>query len=154
MFLLMREREISVRGKHWSIAFITHPDWGLNPQPFGIWDDVPTNWATLPGLELIFVCDVRLGWGSFGLCVDTHLFQNYVLMTFISSLGCVSPGWKIQCAWGLCLQLCRLLWVGTTLQNTSGLQRVLKLGTLVLELRSSFSFLAILATLLLKICIW
>ena len=24
------------------------PDWGSNPQPFGVWDDAPTNWATRP----------------------------------------------------------------------------------------------------------
>ena len=26
------------------------PDQGSNPQPFGVWDDAPTNWATRPGL--------------------------------------------------------------------------------------------------------
>ena len=25
------------------------PDWELNLQPFGVWDDAPNNWATLSG---------------------------------------------------------------------------------------------------------
>ena len=25
------------------------PNWELNPQPFGVWDNAPTNWATQPG---------------------------------------------------------------------------------------------------------
>ena len=27
------------------------PDWGLNPQLFGVWDNVPTNWATRQGIS-------------------------------------------------------------------------------------------------------
>ena len=30
------------------------PDWESNPQPFGVGDNAPTNWATQPGLELYF----------------------------------------------------------------------------------------------------
>ena len=25
------------------------PDWGLNLQPFDVWDDAPTSWSTCPG---------------------------------------------------------------------------------------------------------
>ena len=31
------------------------PDWELNLQPFGVWDDVPTNWATRPGHNTILL---------------------------------------------------------------------------------------------------
>ena len=30
------------------------PDWGSNPQLFGVWDNAPSNWATWPGLLLLF----------------------------------------------------------------------------------------------------
>ena len=50
-----RQRNIEVREKHQMVASRTHPDWdqtynrgtcpdwGSNPQPFGVWDDTPTN---------------------------------------------------------------------------------------------------------------
>ena len=31
------------------VASIMCPDWGSNPQPFGVWDDAATNWATQQG---------------------------------------------------------------------------------------------------------
>ena len=48
------EKNIDVREKHPSVASCTHPDWGicnvgrcpdqeLNPQPFGVQSDAPTN---------------------------------------------------------------------------------------------------------------
>ena len=46
-------KKIDVKEKHWSVASRVHPDWGLNPQPFDVWDDAPTNWATRPGLTFI-----------------------------------------------------------------------------------------------------
>ena len=52
-----REKHIDVRKKHWLVASHMHaiepgmcPDWESNPQPFGVQDDAPTNWATWPGL--------------------------------------------------------------------------------------------------------
>ena len=35
------------------------PDQESNPQPFGVWDDAPTNLATWPGLILFFCCSCR-----------------------------------------------------------------------------------------------
>lgn len=29
-----------------------YPDWGSNPQPFGIWWDDPTNWTPWPGQDV------------------------------------------------------------------------------------------------------
>ena len=47
MFIVFRERgiggEIDVREKHRSVALHTYPDQELNSQPFGVWDDAPTN---------------------------------------------------------------------------------------------------------------
>ena len=31
-----------------------HPDQGWNLQPFGVWDNTPTNWATQTGLLFLF----------------------------------------------------------------------------------------------------
>ena len=42
-------KNIDVREKFWLVASCKHPDWGLNPQPFSVWYDAPTNWATRPG---------------------------------------------------------------------------------------------------------
>ena len=50
-----RERNIHVEEKHWLVASCMHPNWGLNPdlgmcphqqlnpQPFGVLDNAPTN---------------------------------------------------------------------------------------------------------------
>ena len=38
-----RERNIDVRGKHQLAAAHRCPDREFNAQPFGVWDDVPTN---------------------------------------------------------------------------------------------------------------
>ena len=46
MFINLRERE---REKYQLVASPTHPNRRSNPQPFGAWDDAPTNWATQPG---------------------------------------------------------------------------------------------------------
>ena len=55
-----REKHIDVREKHQLVAIRMCPDWELNPQPrympwagiepanlqpFGVWDDAPTNWT-------------------------------------------------------------------------------------------------------------
>ena len=49
------KRNIDVKEKHQSVASCMNldqrspsnldmcPDWDLNPQPFGVWDDTPTN---------------------------------------------------------------------------------------------------------------
>ena len=37
------KRKMDVREKHQSVASRTCPDWGLNLQPFGAWDNAPTN---------------------------------------------------------------------------------------------------------------
>ena len=54
------ETEIDMRQKHQLVASCVHPDrgsnpatkvganWELNPQPFGAWDNTPTNWAIWP----------------------------------------------------------------------------------------------------------
>ena len=31
----------------------TSPDWESNPQPFGVQDDAPTNWANQPRCQFI-----------------------------------------------------------------------------------------------------
>ena len=49
-----REENISVTDKHWSIASHMSPNRGWNLQPFGVRDDVPTNWPTGPESELCF----------------------------------------------------------------------------------------------------
>ena len=38
-----KEGEVGEREKHRSVVSCTYPDRGTNPQPFGIWDDAPTN---------------------------------------------------------------------------------------------------------------
>lgn len=43
VLLIFREINIDVRKKHQMAAFHTRPDQGLSPQPFGVWDDTPTN---------------------------------------------------------------------------------------------------------------
>ena len=61
MFIDFRERETSMweRNINWLPPVYTltrdrtHnlgvcPDQELNPQPFGVWEDAPTNWATWP----------------------------------------------------------------------------------------------------------
>ena len=37
------ERDINMREKYLLVASYRIPDWNLNPQPFGVWDDAPTN---------------------------------------------------------------------------------------------------------------
>ena len=44
-----RERNTDVREKCPSAASCMCPNWCLNPQPFGVWDDSPNNSATWPG---------------------------------------------------------------------------------------------------------
>ena len=34
----------------WTCYLGMCPDWDLNMQPFGVWDDAPTSWTTWPGL--------------------------------------------------------------------------------------------------------
>ena len=60
-----RERNSNVREKHRLVAFHICPDLGpdpqpryvpwlkLNPRPFSLWDDAPTNWATLARVAFI-----------------------------------------------------------------------------------------------------
>ena len=48
-YWLVRERHVDVREKHQLIAFCMCYDWGSNPQPFGVQDNVSTSWATWPG---------------------------------------------------------------------------------------------------------
>ena len=65
MFLLISERERE-RGKHQFSPACSPtrdltcnlgmcPDQESNLQPFGIWDNAPTNWATWPGQKLFFI---------------------------------------------------------------------------------------------------
>ena len=45
-----REREIvCATTGDWTHNLGMCPDWRLNPQPFGVWEDAPTNWSTWPG---------------------------------------------------------------------------------------------------------
>ena len=61
-------RERKEGQKHWLVASPAYPNQGLNPQPrrvlrdqelnpllFGLWDDAPTNWATLVRARLFFI---------------------------------------------------------------------------------------------------
>ena len=50
------ERETSVT------TSLMYPDQGSNPQPFGVWDDVPTNRATWPGLVILFWAPKLFAW--------------------------------------------------------------------------------------------
>ena len=60
MFIDFRERETLIghlpymprRGMETQLGMC--PDWELNPQPLGEWDDAPTNWAPWPGLRKYF----------------------------------------------------------------------------------------------------
>ena len=47
-----KERNIDVREKHQLVASHVFPGQGWNPQPFGVWDDAPTNQDTRPGHRL------------------------------------------------------------------------------------------------------
>ena len=60
-----REKAIEVRERYRSVASHTHPDWDWicnlcmrsdqesNPQPFGVWDNAPTNWDTWPVVSVV-----------------------------------------------------------------------------------------------------
>ena len=53
-----RERETLTWERHWpgqAYNLGMCPDWELNLQSFGVWDNTPTGWATRPGLYLIFM---------------------------------------------------------------------------------------------------
>ena len=53
--MILEEEEGRVRERDRDIdlfASCTCPDQGLNPQPFGVQDDVITNWDTQPGQAL------------------------------------------------------------------------------------------------------
>ena len=41
-------RNIDMREKHQGVVSHMCPNRGLNPQPFGVWDNAPTDWATWP----------------------------------------------------------------------------------------------------------
>ena len=69
-----------------------HPvssDQGSNPQPFGVLGDVPTNWATWPGLQAIFnplsvsidlpFLDISYKWNQ-TICVLCVLFLSFNIM--------------------------------------------------------------------------
>lgn len=55
-----KEKHLCER-EHQSVAFLTCPDKELNPQPFSILDNTPTNWQGL--LYLFFICNN--GWMIF-----------------------------------------------------------------------------------------
>lgn len=51
------------------------PDWKLNPQPFGVWDDAPTNSANAP--RAVFFKNVMIDTVSgqhFRICVRDLIF--------------------------------------------------------------------------------
>ena len=53
MFINLRERERERERTDTKQPPIgTLPDQGTNPQPFGVQDDTPINWATQPGQDL------------------------------------------------------------------------------------------------------
>ena len=69
-----RERNINVREKHWSVTWDqTHnlgmcPDQKLNPWPFSLWNNTPTNWATLARAWDLFIFWLTLklvSWGCY-----------------------------------------------------------------------------------------
>ena len=49
-----RKKGRGEREKYQLVASCMHPDWESHPQPFGVWDDAPTNWVTGPGLYEYF----------------------------------------------------------------------------------------------------
>ena len=81
-----RERErqnIDVKEKHWLVASCTHPDQesnlgynlglcpnlGLNPQPFGVWNKAPTNWALGQGSN-------NLVFNDYAYCLKLWVLSN------------------------------------------------------------------------------
>ena len=71
-----------------------HPDWEPNPEPFGVQDNIPTNWATLAKAVVMF-------WGIQKLYMDiflhgvsvplTALFKGQLyLFSFFHQIHCIN----------------------------------------------------------------
>ena len=70
------------------------PDWGSNPQHFGVWDEAPSNWATQPGLTGYYspvVFSVSALGPRPSLVVKREKFEGRSLPTNGKKQG---PGWR------------------------------------------------------------
>ena len=103
MFIDLRERNIDMREKYWSVASRARPDQRSNPnvgmypdresnlQPFGVMDDAPIKWATGPGpVQLLNVfSNIHVGEKEsiiiWALKANSFLYisTNYFLKDFI-----------------------------------------------------------------------
>ena len=55
IFIDFRERNVDVREKHRLVTSHIRHDWESNPQPFGVSDDPPANWAIPARVEQTFL---------------------------------------------------------------------------------------------------
>ena len=80
-----REKNNNVRNNHqlspictrirdWTHHLGMCPNWKSNPQPFGVWDNASTNWATQPGYKSLSLTLVswRGFWGNSVVCVCVY----------------------------------------------------------------------------------
>ena len=83
----------------WTRNLAMCPDWELNPQPFGVWVDAPTNWATLTRAYYINSFDLtsflKMSWGPHGH--TGHTLRTAALCSYTTLSNCTtSPSSPVQ----------------------------------------------------------
>ena len=67
---------VSALTRYWPCNPGTHPDRWLNLRPFSLWDNTPTNWATL----------ARAKYNNFPMCMWQLSFRNWTCVSILSYL--------------------------------------------------------------------
>ena len=85
-----RQTDIDIREKHQLVASHLCPDWELNLQPFGVWDDTPTNWA-IPAraTTILFKSVFLLRWNSHSKII--HFRVNNSVTSSTITVFCSLP---------------------------------------------------------------
>ena len=69
------------------------PDWELNPGPFSLQDNAPTNWATLARADLClflnWVIFLSLRYKSSLYILDTSFLADYMICKYLYSVDCL-----------------------------------------------------------------
>ena len=110
--MILDREEGREREKHWSVASCRSPDQrgtrslgvcpdhGPNPQPFGVWDDALTNWATWPELTIVFKLNTAhwkcLETTTNTLAISTRYFTVKETSVFFGEMTDAKPG-EIMC---------------------------------------------------------